>query len=170
VNGGPEVRFPLRRQQQDEVAAAPGAPDLIPFPPGPGGAQDGQAGNWEELDRNYELLVQVNQRNLASEEPAVLADIERAGRWKLLAYNKNLLKKKPDRILSNLIEMYEATVKIIEELHGKDDPRLIGPLSNLSLARYHMLDEINSRSLGEFQGTGEKERLQRVCRPVFTRQ
>jgi tetratricopeptide (TPR) repeat protein len=128
------------------------------------------AGNWEELDRNYELLVQVNQRNLASDEPLVLADIERAGRWKLLAYNKNLLKKKPDRILSNLIEMYEATVKIIEELHGKDDPRLIGPLNNLSLARYHMLEEINSRSLGEFQGTGEKERLQRVCRPVFTRQ
>lgn len=59
VNGGPEVRFPLRRQQQDDVAAAPGAPhgapDPIPFPPGPGGPQDGQAGNWEELLRTRTL-------------------------------------------------------------------------------------------------------------------
>lgn len=56
MNGGPDVRFPLRRQQQDEVAAAPGAPqgapDPIPFPPGAGSLADGQAGNWEELQRS----------------------------------------------------------------------------------------------------------------------
>lgn len=55
MNGGPDVRFPLRRQQQDEVAAAPGsqqgAPEPIPFPPGAGALADGQEGNWEELLR-----------------------------------------------------------------------------------------------------------------------
>ncbi len=56
MNGGPDVRFPLRRQQQDEVAAAPGAPqgapDPIPFPPGPGSLADGPGGNWEEMQRS----------------------------------------------------------------------------------------------------------------------
>jgi chromosome segregation ATPase len=45
------VRFPLRRQQQVELAgAAAAAPGPIPFPPQPGAnAPDGAAGTWEEL-------------------------------------------------------------------------------------------------------------------------
>jgi len=45
------VRFPLRRQQQDEVAASEGSnapsPEPIPFPP----PSDAHAGSWEELLR-----------------------------------------------------------------------------------------------------------------------
>lgn len=51
MNGGPHVRFPLRRQQQVELAGAgAAAPEPIPFPP-PSGANspDGAAGTWEEL-------------------------------------------------------------------------------------------------------------------------
>ena len=50
------MRFPLRRQQEAELAAAaepapPLAPDPIPFPP-PAGAQiDPHAGTWDELLR-----------------------------------------------------------------------------------------------------------------------
>ena len=55
MNGGSDVRFPLRRQQQDEVAAAPGAPqgapDPIPFPPGAGSLANSPGGNWEEMQR-----------------------------------------------------------------------------------------------------------------------
>lgn len=45
------MRFPLRRQQQVELAgAAAAAPGPIPFPPQPGAnAPDGAAGTWEEL-------------------------------------------------------------------------------------------------------------------------
>lgn len=128
------------------------------------------AGNWDKLDRNYELLLQVSQRNLASGDPKILANIERAGQWKLLAYDKNLLKKKPTAILHDLIDMNESTVNIIKELYGENDPRMIEPLNGLSMAHYLLTDEINKSPVGEFAGTGEKVQYQRVCRPIRTRQ
>lgn len=49
------MRFPLRRQQEAELAAAPAgdsaAPEPIPFPPPPGTPIDPHAGTWDELLR-----------------------------------------------------------------------------------------------------------------------
>ena len=128
------------------------------------------AGNWKDLDRNYDLLLQVNQRNLSSGDLSVLTDIERVGHWKLLAYNQNLLKKKGSSLLSDMIKVYKSTIKIIEKSRGENDPLLIEPLNNLTLAHYYMQSDINYRPLGDFQGSGGRDRLVRVCRLTQTRQ
>lgn len=127
------------------------------------------AGNWEKLDKNYELLLQVNQRNLESGDGSEITNIERVGEWKLAAYNNGLLKKKPERILFDLIDTYESTIHIMEDLYGKDDPRLIEPLSNLSLAHFLLFREIRKKSLGDFQGTQNRTSYHRVCSLVRTR-
>jgi len=128
------------------------------------------AENWKDLDRNYDLLLQVNQRNLSSGDLSVLADIERVGHWKLLAYNRTLLKKKGGAILDDMIKVYKSTIKIIEKSRGENDPLIIEPLNNLTLAHYYMQSDINYRPLGDFQGSGERDRMERVCRMMQTRQ
>ena len=127
------------------------------------------AGKWEKLDKNYDLLLQINQRNLESGDNSILTSIERVGEWKLAAYNNGLLKKKPDRILVDLIEANKSTIKIIEDLYGKNDPRLIRPLNDLSLANFLFYKEIRNRALGDFQGTQASVMNRRVCIPVRTR-
>ena len=127
------------------------------------------AGNWEELDRNYDLLLQVNQRHLSEDNPVIQASIDKVSRWKFLAYNQKLLKKKPELQLNDMIQVHKSTIKIIEELYGKEDPRLIKPLNNLGLVHYLLLEDINNRALGEFQGNSAREHMERVCRPVLTR-
>lgn len=127
------------------------------------------AGNWEKLDKNYDLLLQVNQRNLGSGDVSVLTNIERVGEWKLTAYNNGLLKKKPNKILYDLIDINQSTIKIIEDLYGKNDPRLITPLNNLSLAHFLLFKAIKEQALGEFQGTQSRTSYHRVCSLVRTR-
>ena len=128
------------------------------------------AENWKALDLNYDLLLQVNQRNLAAETPEVIAGIERVGRWKIQAYKNHLLKLKPEILLNHLIDVYRSSIKIIEEQHGKNDPHLIGFLNGLALAHYLLIDDIKNRPLMEFQGDLAKEHMERVCRPIFTRE
>lgn len=127
------------------------------------------AGKWEELDRNYDLLLQVAQRNLGSGDASVITNIKRVGEWKLAAYNNDLLKKKPERILADIIDIYESTIKIMEDLYGKNDYRLIEPLSSLSLAHYLQFKEIRKKSLGDFQGTMDRSGYRTVCYMIPTR-
>ena len=126
------------------------------------------AENWKALDLNYDLLLQVNQRNLAAEDPEVIAGIERVGRWKVQAYKNHLLKKKPEILLNHLIDLYRSSIKIIEEQHGKNDPHLIGFLNGLALAHYLRIENIKNQALSEFQGDAAKENIRRVCRPIRT--
>ena len=128
------------------------------------------AENWKDLDQNFDLLLQVNQRNLGAEDPEVIAGIERVGRWKIQAYKNHLLKKKPEIILNHLVKVYQSTIKIIEEQHGVNDPHLIRFLNDLALAHYIRIDNIKNRALSEFDGDSEKETIRRVCRPTRTLQ
>lgn len=85
MNGGPHVRFPLRRQQQVELAsAAAAAQEPIPFPPQSGvNPLDGATGTWEELlDRaapNIPLRAQMTGSDARAERLVrqVRSDVER---------------------------------------------------------------------------------------------
>lgn len=125
------------------------------------------ARKWDELNRNYHLLLWINQRNLGSGNPAILPVIEAVGQWKFIAYNNGLLSEKPSTTLTDLTNMYRTTINIMEDLYGENDPRLIVPLRGLSLARYQLVQQIMNTSVDEFEGTGRRTTTERVCQPVM---
>lgn len=125
------------------------------------------ARNWDELDKNYYLLLWVHQRNLKSGDPALLPVILAVGRWKLEAYSNSLLSDSPAAVLTDLKGMFQTTVDIMEDLYGENDPRLTGPLKILSLTGYQQITLIDSAPIGEFEGFGNRVSFQQVCQPVF---
>lgn len=123
------------------------------------------AKNWDELNRNYQLLLWVNQRNLKSGDPAILPVIDMVGRWKLMAYTNGLLSEDPARTLSDIINLYQSTINILEELHGKNDPRLIIPLKGLAIARYQLAVQTRNTPLREFDSAFRRTQLSQQCVP-----
>ena len=121
------------------------------------------AKNWDELDRNYHLLLWVYQRNLDAGDPDLLPIIDIVGHWKLAAYRNGLLSERPSTTLYDLIDMYQSTVNIMTKLYGDDDPRLIRPLKGLSIARYQLATMITDTPVDEFQGSERRTRLETQC-------
>ena len=125
------------------------------------------ARNWEELNRNYHLLLWVHQRNMQANDPALLPVILAVGRWELEAYSKSLLKQNPESVLQDVMKTFSTTVEMIEHQYGENDPRLIAPLKILSLAGYQLASETASSSLGDFEGFGSSVVYQRSCIPII---
>lgn len=137
------------------------------------------ARNWDELNRNYQLLLWVYQRNLEPGDPELLPVIDRVGRWKTVAYANGLLSEDPSTTLADLTDMYQSTIATMEKLYGDSDPRLVRPLKGLAMARYQLALYIYNTPLQEFQGSERRSDfhvqcsmivvggvLQRVCRTV----
>lgn len=128
---------------------------------------NGTAKNWDELDRNYHLLLWVYQRNLDPGDPELLPIIDIVGHWKLVAFKKGLLSESPETTLYDLIEMYQSTVNLMTKLYGENDPRLIGPLNGLSISRYQLATQIANTPVNEFQGFERKTRLITQCTRIL---
>ena len=124
------------------------------------------ARNWEELNKNYHLLLWVHQRNLTSGNPELLPVFLRVGQWLLEAYGKGLLKDPPATILSDLISMYNTILNIMQQQYGDKDPRLIVPLKILALTSYQQVTEVANHPLADFQGYGNRYSYQQRCVPV----
>ena len=123
--------------------------------------------NWDELNRNYQLLLWVNQRNLKSGDPAILPIINMVGRWKLMAYSNRLLSEDPATTLKDITKLYQSTVNILEELYGKNDPRLIVPLKGLAIARYELAAKTRNTPLRQFNSAFRRTQLSRQCVPYM---
>ena len=127
------------------------------------------AGNWDELDTNYHLLLWVTQRNLEPGDPRMLAIYERLGKWELRALAGGLLKESPEHTLSDLSEMYQSTIKLMRTLYGEKDPRLVKPLRMNSLIGYQLARLTLDTPLESFEGTGGTAiQYQLVCRERIT--
>jgi len=124
------------------------------------------ARNWEELNKNYHLLLWVHQRNLSSGNPELLPVFLRVGQWLLEAYGKGLLKDPPAIILSDLISMYNTILNIMAQQYGDKDPRLIVPLKILALTNYQQVNEIANHPVTDFTGYGNRVNFQQRCIPV----
>ena len=127
------------------------------------------ARNWEALDQNYHGLLWLYSRNLKSEDPSLLPVILAVGSWKLQAYSNGLLDDLPATILYDLEDMFETTVKMMEELYGENDLRLLGPLKVLSLAHYQQVNEVMRTPITEFQGMGNRVTYQQRCYRIVRR-
>jgi tetratricopeptide (TPR) repeat protein len=125
------------------------------------------AADWEALDQNYHVLLWLHQRHLKSGDPALLPVILRAGTWKLEAYSKGLIGDSRSAILYDLVDMFQTTVEIMEDLYGENDLRLVGPLKILTLARYKQVYEIANLPLAEFEGSGNRYSYQQRCYQVL---
>lgn len=125
------------------------------------------AKNWDELDRNYHLLLWVYQRNLKPGDPELLPVIDAVGNWKLFAYKNALLKESPIATLYDLVDMYQSTVNLMTKLYGENDPRLIRPLKGLCIARYQMISQIENTPLNEFQGFERRTRMETKCYQIL---
>lgn len=121
------------------------------------------AKNWDELDRNYHLLLWVYERNLEPGDPNLLPIIDLVGRWKMAAYSGGLLSEKPSTTLFDLIDMYQSHVNLMAKLYGDDDPRLIAPLKGLAVARYQLVSQISTTPVDEFEGFERRTRLETQC-------
>ena len=121
------------------------------------------AKQWDELDRNYHLLLWVYERNLEPGDPELLPIIDLVGRWKMAAYSGGLLSEKASTTLYDLIDMYQSHVNLMTKLYGEDDPRLLGPLKGLAIARYQLVSQISSTPVDEFEGFERRTRLETQC-------
>ena len=127
------------------------------------------ARQWQELDDNYNLLLWVNQRNLASGDPDLLPVFTRVGNWKLAAYKRGLLKQNPERTLEEMADMYDSTARLMEDTYGTEDPRLVGPLLGRAMAGYQLTELEMNKPLDDFESPGSRTHLRLVCRNVVTR-
>lgn len=121
------------------------------------------AKNWDDLDRNYHLLLWVYQRNLDPGDPKLLPVIDAVGNWKLYAYRNALLSENQTTTLYDLVEMYQSTVNLMIKLYGDNDPRLIRPLKGLCVARYQLISQIENTPLNEFQGFEGRTKMETQC-------
>lgn len=127
------------------------------------------AGNWDELDSNYHLLLWVNQRNLEPGDPKMLAIYNKVGKWELHALADGLLKETPEHTLSDLSEMYQSIIELMGTLYGEKDPRLVEPLRMSALTGYQLARTTLDTPLESFEGTGGTAILyQLVCREKIT--
>ncbi len=88
------MRFPLRRQQTDELAQAPEAaaqpmPDPIPFP-AQAGAIDPNAGTWDELLRPKSSVASPRMRGQMTSSDARAERLVRQVRTEVAALQKTL--------------------------------------------------------------------------------
>jgi len=127
------------------------------------------AGNWKDLDANYQLLLWVNQRNREPGDPEMLAIYSRVGKWKLQALVDELLPDTAERTVSDLSHMYESMVNLMEKLYGDKDPRLVEPLRIRAMTGYQLARMTLDTPLNNFEGTGGTAvRFQMVCREKIT--
>lgn len=127
------------------------------------------AGNWKELDANYQLLLWVHQRNHEPGDPEMLAIYNRVGKWKLRVLDDNLLEDVTERTVSDLSDMYESMLMVMEKLYGEKDPRLVEPLRIRAMTGYQLARMTLATPLNNFEGTGGTAvRFQVVCREKIT--
>ena len=88
------MRFPLRRQQEAELASTPAepaaAPDPIPFPPPAGGQIDPHAGTWDELLRTRTAAGGMRLRGQMSSSDARAERLVRQVRNEVAALQETL--------------------------------------------------------------------------------
>ncbi|MBI2994613.1 MAG: hypothetical protein HYY48_10620 [Gammaproteobacteria bacterium] len=107
--------------------------------------------DWEELDRNYQLLLWLHRRNFESDDQRLLPIIDKMGRWKLQAYRDKLLEQNPDVTLREAEDLYRQTIKLLEKQYGKTDARLIDPLYGNASTEYEIMRETMKKPLDSFR-------------------
>lgn len=110
--------------------------------------------NWNELDRNYDLLLWIHRRNFGNGDPRLLPIIDKVGRWKLNAYAGQLLEKNPQVTIKDAEELYSGTVRILEKEYGEKDPRLVDALYGKTLTNYRLAALMSSQPLSHFGTRG----------------
>ena len=120
--------------------------------------------SWDELDKNYHTLLWIHQRRLESGNPDILPLIDLVGRWKLAAYNNNLLSAPPGKTLYDLADIYKTTIRTIESLYGDTDHRLLIPLRGLAISQYEIVNNGYSIPVHEYQSTEPRLVSRIVCR------
>lgn len=127
--------------------------------------------NWEDLDRNYQMLLWLHRRNFDPGDPRFLPIVDKMGRWKLQAYREGLLKQNPETTLREAESLYSQTVDLLEEQYGEHDPRLIDSLYGKAMTNYQIAKEVIKKPLDHFRSTGAPASFstisyQQVCTPT----
>lgn len=128
--------------------------------------------NWDELDRNYQLLLFVHRRNYEESDPRFLPIVDQMGRWKLQAYREHLLKQEGATTIREAEHLFGDNVRLLEDQLGETDPRLIEPLYGKALTNYEIMKLEAKRPLDSFRtGPSSFSRItyRQVCRAVPTR-
>lgn len=126
------------------------------------------SGDWEAVDRNYHQLLWVYKRNYDIGDPRLLPVIDMVGRWKLRAYQEDLLEDSAIATIGASEKLFRDTVSILQNQYGQHDPRLIDPLYGRALTNYQYAIEVANTPQDKFHATGSPTRTQIVCRTVPT--
>lgn len=101
--------------------------------------------DWEALDSNYHNLLWISKRHYGENNPALLALIDRVGRWHLQAWELD----QGSTSFSHLVDaeqLYKWAVDIIEADGGRYDLRLINALYGIALTNYQIASKVSSSS------------------------
>jgi len=123
---------------------------------------------WEDLDRNYQLLLWIHRRNFDPGDPRFLPIMDKMGRWKLQAYHNGLLDENAETTLRDAESLYSQTVDLLEEEYGETDPRLVDALYGKAATNYQVAREISQKPLESFRQSGGPRTMavvsyQQVC-------
>jgi hypothetical protein len=124
--------------------------------------------NWDAVDRSYDHLLWIYQRNYQEGDQQLLSMYDKVGRWKIKAYREQLLDASPYATISAASDLYAKTIELTEARHGATDPKLIDLLYGHALASYHTMIEYANRPLDEYvdrQGGGSVTYVQQ-CYPI----
>lgn len=130
-------------------------------------ASASRAGDWQQLDQGETILLQMYKNNYEANDPTLINVVNRVGRWKLIAYNYNLLKRNRLAVLQEGRDIFQSHIDLLSEQYGDSDPSLIIPLKGLAQVQYVLVNEAAAVPLEEYTGFGEKTVKERICRPVL---
>lgn len=131
------------------------------------------------VNQNYHYLFWLSKRIYGTDDPRLLAEIDRMGRWHLAAFAEDV----DDMPMSHLFaadDLYRRAVDIIDGNYGSDDPRLVNALYGVVVTKYQIAaqvarieqernildadaDELDSRSVRVYRDAGYRERLMIDC-------
>lgn len=98
--------------------------------------------DYRELNHNYHLLFWLSKRIYGGDDPRLLPEIDRMGRWHLAAYSAEA-DGAPMSHLFAADELYERAVEIIEKNFGPNDPRMINALYGVVVTKYQMAAQVS---------------------------
>ncbi|MDT8319391.1 MAG: energy transducer TonB [Xanthomonadales bacterium] len=103
--------------------------------------------DYQELNSNYHLLFWLSTRIYGADDPRVLPEIDRMGRWHLAAYAAEA-DGAPMSHLFAADELYGRAVQITEKNYGPNDPRMINALYGLVVTKYQIAAQVSRIEIG----------------------
>ncbi|MEJ8566373.1 hypothetical protein [Elongatibacter sediminis] len=98
--------------------------------------------DYRDLNQNYHFLFWLTKRIYGDDDPRLLPELDRMGRWHLAAYATNA----DDTPMSHLFaaqDLYGNAISVIEANFDENDPQLVNALYAIVVTKYQMAAEVS---------------------------